>query len=71
MKRTYFAIVFLLWSLSLTLPIYSHVESIINKVFEELELYPVADPYQEGYLQVSTIHIFITHNLVTPKVYQY
>lgn len=29
---------------------------ITNKTFETLELYPVADPYQEGYLQVSDLH---------------
>jgi len=33
-----------------------HGDHITNKVFETLALYPVTDPYEEGYLQVSTRH---------------
>lgn len=31
-------------------------ERITNKVFETLELYPIMNPYEEGYLQVSELH---------------
>jgi len=67
MKRTYFSIGFLFCLFSLILPMHSYPESITNKVFEELELYPVADPYQEGCLQVSTIHNLYYAQFGNPK----
>jgi proline iminopeptidase len=52
LKTFYCALLF-----SVTSPIHAHINELItNKVFETLELYPVANPYEEGYLQVSTIH---------------
>lgn len=37
-------------------PIFPNNQHITNKTFETLDLYPAADPYQEGYLQVSDLH---------------
>jgi len=31
-------------------------KQLTNKIFTTLELYPVADPYREDYLQVSDLH---------------
>jgi len=49
----------ILITLFLTVILHTHThanEQITNKIFETLELYPVTDPYQEGYLPVSTLH---------------
>lgn len=43
------------------------IEPIINKVFEDLELYPIASPYNEGFLQVSTIHNLYYAQFGNPK----